>query len=124
MSQGSVDINIKECMTYLTANADLNEISDNKFVKEHWDLIQKITLANEIEILLEKWMMVSRFLYLFYQLNKTLISNLKLCQSQDQLTNQLGQVLITILLWMESGKLFPSTLTTSNAVRTMFRWQH
>ena len=29
MSQGSVKINIKECMTYLTANTDLNAISND-----------------------------------------------------------------------------------------------
>ena len=54
MSRGSVEINIKECMTYLTAKTDLNAISNDKFVREHWGLIQKLALANDIMILFEK----------------------------------------------------------------------
>ena len=41
-------------MTYLTANADLNAISNDKYVKEHWGLIQKLALADDIVILSKK----------------------------------------------------------------------
>ena len=53
-SQGSVTINIKECITYLTAGADFEVIRNNKFVKEYWILIEKLAMAEKIVCLFDK----------------------------------------------------------------------
>ena len=68
--QGPVTINIKECMTYLTAGADFEEIRNNKFVKEHWILIEKLAMAEKIVCLFDKMdMMVSQLLALYLSID-------------------------------------------------------
>jgi len=53
-SQGPFTINTKECVTYLTAGADFETIRNNKFVKEYWVLIEKLTMAEKIVCLFDK----------------------------------------------------------------------
>ena len=44
---GDVVVNIRDCMTYLTANADIDYILKRRFVKNHWEQIMAISIAEE-----------------------------------------------------------------------------
>ena len=54
LTRGPVKINVKECMEYVTANADLNVMANDKFVKKYWTWIEKLSTADEIVCLTDK----------------------------------------------------------------------
>ena len=47
-------INIKDCMQYLTADADRKVIMSTPFVKSHWDQIQKLGMCEHVVDLLDE----------------------------------------------------------------------
>jgi len=49
-----VHINIKDCMQYLTADADRKVITSTPFVKSHWDQIQKLGMCEHVVDLLDE----------------------------------------------------------------------
>ena len=49
-----VRINVRECMEYLTADADRSVIMSTPFVKTHWNLIQKMGMCEDVVDLFDK----------------------------------------------------------------------
>ena len=54
LTRGPVQINVKKCMEYIMANADLNVITNDEFVKKHWNYITKLADADEVVCLTDK----------------------------------------------------------------------
>lgn len=53
LTRGPVQINVRECMEYITANADLNIIRNDPFVMKYWSYIKKLAMADEVVCLFD-----------------------------------------------------------------------
>ena len=42
ISRDDVSLNVRDCMQYLTANADMNAILNDAFIVDQWELIEKL----------------------------------------------------------------------------------
>ena len=47
LTRGSVKVNIKECMEFVTSNADWDAILNDRFVKKHYKYIEMLANADE-----------------------------------------------------------------------------
>ena len=94
ISQGPVEINISDCMTYMTSNADLNVFVQDEFVTKYWDVIKKLAMADETVLLFERLdngdLCVYILISFLYNTNTEYIT-----KHQDRLTKQHGVTLIT-----------------------------
>ncbi len=54
VAEKHVKINVRECMEYLTANADRSAIMSSPFVKGHWDQIEKLGMCGHVVSPLQK----------------------------------------------------------------------
>ncbi len=52
--RGDITINIKECMEFLTANVDREQILNGRFVRENWQLIQDLAEAPTVVNIFDK----------------------------------------------------------------------
>jgi len=53
-AQKHVKVNVRECMHYLTVDADRSVIMSTPFVKSHWDQIEKLGMCDGVVNLLDK----------------------------------------------------------------------
>mmetsp|Transcript_29418 Transcript_29418/g.46212 ORF Transcript_29418/g.46212 Transcript_29418/m.46212 type:complete len:99 (-) Transcript_29418:1231-1527(-) len=53
-AQKHVKVNVRECMHYLTVDADRSVIMSTPFVKSHWDQIEKLGMCDDVVNLLDK----------------------------------------------------------------------
>ena len=54
MSQGCVKVNVKDCMEFVTAKADMNKVLQDQFIVKHKELILELASAEEVVRLFDK----------------------------------------------------------------------
>ena len=62
MAQWAVEINVGDTMMYITVNADINKMLKDKFVKEHWALIENLAMTDDTVCLFDNWMIARHLL--------------------------------------------------------------